>query len=106
MSTTTYQQPALHVADPQAFASVRSAIVESFSNGRVAAFLKSLDRATLRIRDFESVLSRGLLGTGTASEYGRLGNGDQGQIREFYLASLEQVDPQLRNRFFKLYAYY
>ena len=41
----------------------------------------------------------------TAAEYGSLTNGDQGQIREFYLASLEQVSPELRSRFFKLYAY-
>ena len=33
-------------------------------------------------------------------------NGDQGQIREFYLASLERVAPELRTEFFKLYAYY
>jgi hypothetical protein len=35
-----------------------------------------------------------------------LGNADQGQIREFYLASLEKVAPEVRQRFFKLYAYY
>jgi len=36
----------------------------------------------------------------------KLGNADQGQIREFYLASLERVTPELRQKFFKLYAYY
>ena len=60
----------------------------------------------LRIRDFETVLRTGKLGAGTAAEYGKLQNGDQGQIREFYLASLEKVAPDLRQRFFKLYAYY
>ena len=48
----------------------------------------------------------GILGALTAAEYNRLGNGDQGQIREFYLASLEKVAPELRTKFFKLYAYY
>jgi hypothetical protein len=52
------------------------------------------------------VLLKGILGAPTAGEYGRLGNGDQGQIREFYLASLEKVAPDLRTQFFKLYAYY
>jgi hypothetical protein len=47
-----------------------------------------------------------LLGQATIAEYGRLGNSDQGQIREFYLASLERVAPELRQKFFKLYAYY
>ena len=69
-------------------------------------FLKSIERAGLRIRDFEAVLRKGILGAPTANEYSRLGNGDQGQIREFYLASLEKVAPETREKFFKLYAYY
>ncbi len=73
---------------------------------RVPDFLRSLDRSSLRIRDFEIVLGKGLLGTSSAGDYSRLCNADQGQIREFYLASLEHVAPELRNRFFKLYAYY
>jgi hypothetical protein len=60
----------------------------------------------LRIRDFELVLRKGILGAPTAAEYGRLGNGDQGLIREFYLATLETVAPELRTKFFRLYAYY
>jgi hypothetical protein len=52
------------------------------------------------------VLTKGLLGASTAAEYKGLGDADQGQIRELYLASLERVAPELRQRFFKLYAYY
>ena len=94
------------IADPQTFGAVKAAIETSFSSGHVAEFLKSLERAELRIRDFEDVLRKGKLGAATAGEYSRLRNGDQGQIREFYLASLEQVAPELREKFFKLYAYY
>jgi hypothetical protein len=65
-----------------------------------------MERFGLRIRDFELVLREGILGASTQAEYNRLGNGDQGQIREFYLASLEHVAPELRTKFFKLYAYY
>ena len=36
----------------------------------------------------------------------KLDNSDQGQIRELYLASLERVAPELREKFFRLYAYY
>ena len=82
------------------------AIEASFSTGRVAEFLKSLTGSSLRIRDFESVLNRGLLGAETKADYGKLGNADQGQIREFYLASLERVPADLRQKYFKLYAYY
>jgi hypothetical protein len=101
-----FAQPVLPVADPQSFHAVHSVIETSFSAARVADFLKSLARQGMRIRDFESVLNKGLLGDKTRAEYGKLGNGDQGQIREFYLASLEQVAPELRDKFFKLYAYY
>ena len=101
-----YQKPELPVADPQAFSAVRQAIESAFAAAGVKDFLKSVARAGLRIRDFEAVLRKGILGAPTAGEYNRLGNGDQGQIRELYLASLEKVAPDLRTKFFKLYAYY
>jgi hypothetical protein len=101
-----YEQAVLHVADPEPFGAVKAAIEASFSSARVPAFLKSLERSGVRIRDFQAVLSKGLLGHPAIAEYGRLGNSDQGQIREFYLASLERVVPELRQKFFRLYAYY
>ena len=104
--STMYEQPVLPVGDARRFGAVKSSIETSFAMGQVAQFLKSLDRLKLRIRDFESVLNAGLLGPATASEYMQLGNSDQGQIREFYLASLEKVAPELRQKFFRLYSYY
>jgi len=104
--SSMYQQPVLSIVDPQTFNVVKSAVESSFSAGHVAEFLKSLERSKLRIRDFEDVLSKGNLGASTAAEYKRLGNADQGQIRELYLASLERIAPELREKFFKLYAYY
>jgi hypothetical protein len=101
-----HEQAVIPVADPQAFGAVKSAIETAFSPDKVNDFLRSIQRAGLRIRDFELVLRKGLLGATTAGDYDRLGNGDQGQIREFYLASLEKVAPELRSKFLKLYAYY
>ena len=101
-----FDQPVLPIGDPTRFSAVRSAIESAFSNSRVVDFLKSLDRRSIRIRHFEVVLGKGLLGKSTKDEYSRLENADQGQIREFYLASLERVTPELRQKFFKLYAYY
>ncbi len=101
-----FEQPVLPIADPDRFQAVHAAIEGAFSSVKVAEFLQSLARHSVRILDFESVLKNGLLGAGTKAEYGNLGNADQGQIREFYLASLEQVAPALRDKFFKLYAYY
>ena len=104
--STTYQQAVLTIQDPDTFQAVRTAIAAAFSAPHAADFLKSVERASLRIRHFEDVLGAGLLGNTTAAEYSRLAPADQGQIREFYLASLEHVSLDLRDRFFKLYAYY
>jgi hypothetical protein len=104
--SSLYQQPVLTVSDPETFNVVKAAVEASFSSGRVVEFLKSLERSKLRIRDFETVLGKGSLGAATEAEYRRLDNSAQGQIRELYLASLERVAPELREKFFKLYAYY
>jgi hypothetical protein len=104
--STLKEQPVLPIADPVAFGAVKSAIESAFSTGKIAEFLGSLDRYGVRIREFEEVLKKGLLGKKTAGEYASLPAGDQGQIRELYLASLERVAPELRRRFFRLYAYY
>jgi hypothetical protein len=101
-----FHQPVLDVVNGPAFAAVKSAVAGAFAPQSVLKFLKSLERASLRIRDFEAVLKAGKLGPDTAVEYIKLSDGDQGQIRELYLASLERVDLPLRDKFFKLYAYY
>ena len=105
-SHALYERPPVTIADEPTFRTVKSAIESSFAAHNVDKFLRSLDRSSLRIRDFESVLSGGKLGVNAAAEYNKLTDGDQGQIREFYLASLEQVEPSLRDKYFKLYAYY
>ena len=101
-----FDQPVLAIVDPQSFQFVHSAIESSFSSGKLGDFFKGMSNEGVRVRDFESVLGKGLLGEKTRGEYAKLGNADQGQIREFYLASLEQVAPEVRQKFFKLYAYY
>jgi hypothetical protein len=101
-----HEQAPIPVADRQRFQAVRSAIETAFSAGRVREFLRKLERSNLRIREFETVLAKRALGSDTAAEYQQLGPSDQGQIREFYLATLEKVSPDLRAEFFKLYSYY
>jgi hypothetical protein len=101
-----HEQALIPVADQQGFQAVRSAIETAFSVNKVREFLRNLQRSGLRIRDFETVLAKGALGSSSAAEYNRLGPSDQGQIRELYLATLEKVAPDLRAEFSKLYAYY
>jgi len=101
-----FDQPILPILDPVHFGAVRSSIESAFSSSQVAGFLKSVERNGVRVRHFEDVLAKGLLGKSTQADYAQLSNGDQGQIREFYLGRLEQVPGDLRKKFFKLYAYY
>jgi hypothetical protein len=101
-----YEKILIPVEDQKLFGDVHAVIAHSFSSSAVAGFLKSVQRAGLRIRDFEGILRQGLLGAAVAASYNQLGNADQGQIREFYLASVERVAPEMRAKFLKLYAYY
>ncbi len=105
-SHALYERPPVTIVDEPTFRTVKTAVESSFAAHNVEKFLRSLERAGLRIRDFEAVLNGGRLGVSTAVEYNKLTDGDQGQIREFYLASLKQVEPALREKYFKLYAYY
>jgi len=101
-----YEQATIAVENQQAFDAVKSAIDNSFSSAKVSDFLKSLDRSKLRIREFEAVAQAGKLGPSTEQAYKSLNDGDQGMIREHYLSTLEKVDPTLRAKYLKVYAYY
>jgi len=105
-SIALFERPTMTIIDQPTFAAVKQAIEGCYAAANVDNFLKSLERAGLRIRNFEAVLSAGKLGKDTAEQYLKLDNADQGQIREFYLAKLEQVELGLRDKYFKLYAYY
>ena len=101
-----FEQPVLEVQDHASFAVVHGAIERALSPAGARGYLKQLSRHRLRARDFEGVLAAGLLGGPAGEAYARLGDLDRGQIREFYLASVEQVAPELRAEFLKVYAYY
>ena len=105
-TTALYERPAMNIVDATTFGEVKQAIASAFAPANVDKFLKSVERAGVRIREFETVLQGDLLGKETAVQYAKLSNGDQGQIREFYLASVEKVEVTLRDKHFKIYAYY
>jgi hypothetical protein len=63
-------------------------------------------RSKLRVRDFEGVLNRGLLGKEAAGVYAALPVSDQALTRERYLQQVETVSPELRQRYLKVYASY
>ncbi len=101
-----FVQAALPVNDEVHFAAVKASLETLFASGHVAGFLKRVHQSKLRVRDYEGLLQRGLLGSSTAEAYKALGDADRGQARELYLSLVEQVPLELRSRFLKVYAYY
>jgi len=101
-----FEQAVIPAQDQPRFAEITAILDRTFAAGSVSGFLKQVKSAGLRVRDFEVVLSRGLLGAGTPAIYGALGDSDRGQVRERYLALVEHVAPELRAKFLKVYAYY
>ena len=101
-----FEQAVLPVQDEMTFAEVHRTLEKAFAPERVTGFLRSVQRAKLRARQFEAVLAEGLLGADTSAKYAALGDSDRGQIRERYLSMVERVDPTIRAKFLKVYAYY
>jgi hypothetical protein len=101
-----FEQAVIPIEDEKTFAEVRQALDEAFALVRVGGFLKKVARAKLRIRQFEAVLAHGFLGAQAQKSYAALGDADRGQIREQYLRRVEQVAPEVRQKFFRLYASY
>jgi hypothetical protein len=101
-----FQQVTIPVQDEKTFAVVRQAMDEAFAPQKVAAFLRRIESAKLRVRQFESVLAHGFLGAPAQAGYAALGDADRGQIREQYLRRVEQVAPEVRQKYFRLYAGY
>ena len=101
-----FEQAAIAVQDEQGFARLHAMIDAAFAKSDVEVLLSKVTRAKLPIRNFEEVIRRGYLGKEALSAYQALPVSDQGLTRERYLRLVEQVPAELRQRYFKAYAYY
>jgi hypothetical protein len=101
-----FEQAAIAVRDEKGYAQLHALIDAAFNSREVEVFLDRVAGARLRVRDFETVLKRGLLGKQAIALYQALPVSDQGLTRERYLRLVEQVPAELRQRYFKAYAYY
>ena len=101
-----FEQATIPIQDEKTFAEVKKAIDEAFAPATVASFLRRVEGARLRVRQFEAVLAHGFLGAQAQKSYAALGDADRGQIRELYLRQVERVAPEIRQKFFRLYASY
>ncbi len=101
-----FEQAAFPVQNEAAFAPLMSRMEAAFVASRVDLFLASVEARKLRVRQVEEIMAAGLLGEGASDLYGALPVSDQALFRERYLAHVERVSPDLRQRFLKVYAYY
>ena len=101
-----FEQAAISVQDEKTYAALHTQIDAAFKSSDVEVFLNRVIRQKLRIRDFESVLNRGLLGKEAIALYKGLPVSDQGLTRERYLRLVEKVPEDLRQKYLKAYAYY
>jgi hypothetical protein len=101
-----FEQAVLPIQDEATYSQVDASLQKTFSPAHVADFLRQLARAKLRARQFEAILASGLFGAQASGLYAALGDSDRGHVREQYLSMVEQVDPALRTKFLKVYAYY
>ena len=106
----SFEQATIKVEKEKEFEELKGAIERAFRPEAAEKFLKRVQSKGLRIRDFDSILSKRILDDGLAaggqSLHQALTVSDQAQIREFYLSKLESVDHDLRHRFRKLFQYY
>jgi hypothetical protein len=111
-----YEQAVIKVEKEAQFAELKAAIERTFSAGSVEKLLKRLDSRGARIRDFDNLLEKQMIehvdvalreARKTAKGlYQELTVTDQGQMREFYLSKLEQVEEALRHKYRKVFQYY
>jgi hypothetical protein len=114
VQSVAFEQATIKVEKEKEFAELKAAINRAFAPERVEKYLKRVASAGLRIRDFDSVLAKRALdqlgvlekGQSASALYGDLTLTDQAQMKEFYLSKIEEVGPELRAKYQKIYQYY
>ena len=107
-----FEQATIKVEKEKEFEQLKAAINRAFASENVQKYLKQVASAGLRIRDFDGVLAKRVLerATGSAQSakelYAALSLTDQAQMKEFYLSKIEEVGPELRAKYQKIYQYY
>ena len=111
-----FEQAAIEVQKKEEFQELKGVIVRAFAPDNVKKLLRRVERAGVRIRDFDLVVGKGVFervdrvladsGHSARSLYDALTVTDQAQMKEFYLFQLEEVGPELRAKFQKIYQYY
>ena len=116
MTQVGFEQAGIAIERPEQFEALRSSVERVFSAANVEKFLQKLVSNSVNVRDFETVLNKKLLeqvdknladsGSTALVLWSQLTVADQGQMREFYLTRLEELENGLRQKYNKIYRYY
>jgi hypothetical protein len=109
-----FEQAGIEIQKKEEFEELKDAVRSAFSQEIVEKYLKKVASTGLRIRDFDSVLAKKVLERVGALSKGQSANGlysaltltDRAQMKEFYLFKIEEVEPELRAKYQKIYQYY
>jgi hypothetical protein len=107
-----FKQATIKVEKEKEFGELKAAITRAFASETVEKYLKRVASAGLRVRDFDAVLAKGVLeqvgalGQKAKDLYENLTLTDRAQMKELYLSKIEEVGPELRAKYQKLYQYY
>ena len=111
-----FEQAGIKIEKEQEFQALKQSIGRLLSPTLIERFFGKLEKKNVRIREFEKVLDLKLMeavdetlaksGKTAKQLYDELTVTDQGQLREFYLTKIEEVSPELRQKYHKLYSYY
>jgi hypothetical protein len=105
-----FQQATIEPQKQETVAALKVRIDSVLEPANIDAFMKGVIRAGFPIRQWDKLLSAGLLdkkdSSLTAKQlYAELGDTDRGLVREFYLTRIEQVPDAIREKYSKVYRY-
>ena len=101
-----FEQAAIPVVDVEGSARMAAIFERHFSAALVEPFLRKVQKAGLGIRNLDLILAKGIAGKDTEEDWNRLPVSDRALLREKYLRLVEGVLPEVRQRFYKVYASY
>ena len=101
-----FEQAGIAIQDELGYSKLHALIDVAFDSRDVEVFLTRVSKSKLRIRDYEGILRKGFLGKDAVGLYQALPVSDHGLTRERYLRLVEAVSLELRQRYFRVYAYY
>ena len=105
-----FEQAQIAVEKQETFAALKARVEDALAPQGVDSFMQGVTRAGFPVRQWDKLLSTGLLdkkGSNLTAKqmYADLSDSDKGLMREFYLTRIEQVSDAIREKYSKVYRY-